>query len=236
MTKIEEGPRAQNLAREKEVQILAGRTMLWGDLVVPDSAGGVVLFAHASGSSRLSPRNRYVAQVLQRACLATLLMDLLTPDDEALDAQTAALRFDIELLARRLIEVTSWLIDHPQTSLLPIGYFGASTGAAAALVAAANHPNSVEAVVSRGGRPDLAGEALRRVVTPTLLIVGGRDPLVLELNRKAFAELPGEKKLEIVPGATHLFEEPGALESVADLARSWFVLYLCRANQWAGTA
>ena len=163
-------------------------------------------------------------------------MDLLTPDDEALDAQTAALRFDIELLARRLVEVSSWLIDHPQTSLLPIGYFGASTGAAAALVAAANHPNSVEAVVSRGGRPDLAGEALRRVVTPTLLIVGGRDPLVLELNRKAFAELPGEKKLEIVPGATHLFEEPGALESVAQLAKSWFVLYLCRANQWAGTA
>jgi len=210
--------------------------MLWGDLAVPVSAGGVVLFAHGSGSSRHSPRNRYVAQVLQRACLATLLMDLLTPDDEALDAQTAALRFDIELLARRLVEVSSWLIDHPQTSLLPIGYFGASTGAAAALVAAANHPNSVEAVVSRGGRPDLAGEALRRVVTPTLLIVGGRDPLVLELNRKAFAELPGEKKLEIVPGATHLFEEPGALESVAQLAKSWFVLYLCRANQWAGTA
>ncbi len=236
MATIEESRRTQNLAREREVQIPAGRTMLWGDLAVPVSAGGVVLFAHGSGSSRHSPRNRYVAQVLQRACLATLLMDLLTPDDEALDAQTAALRFDIELLARRLVEVSSWLIDHPQTSLLPIGYFGASTGAAAALVAAANHPNSVEAVVSRGGRPDLAGEALRRVVTPTLLIVGGRDPLVLELNRKAFAELPGEKKLEIVPGATHLFEEPGALESVAQLAKSWFVLYLCRANQWAGTA
>jgi len=236
MKKIEECRRAHNLTREREVQIPAGRTMLWGDLVVPGSAGGVVLFAHGSGSSRHSPRNRYVAQVLQRACLATLLMDLLTPDDEALDAQTAALRFDIELLARRLVEVTSWLIDHPQTSLLPIGYFGASTGAAAALVAAANHPNSVEAVVSRGGRPDLAGEALRQVVTPTLLIVGGRDPLVLELNRKAFAELPGEKKLEIVHGATHLFEEPGALESVADLARSWFVLYLCRANQRTRTA
>jgi len=236
MATIEESRRTQNLAREREVQIPAGRTMLWGDLAVPVSAGGVVLFAHGSGSSRHSPRNRYVAQVLQRACLATLLMDFLTPDDEALDAETAALRFDIELLARRLVEVSSWLIDHPQTSLLPIGYFGASTGAAAALVAAANHPNSVEAVVSRGGRPDLAGEALRRVVTPTLLIVGGRDPLVLELNRKAFAELPGEKKLEIVPGATHLFEEPGALESVAQLAKSWFVLYLCRANQWAGTA
>ena len=236
MATIEESRRTQNLAREREVQIPAGRTMLWGDLVVPGSAGGVVLFAHGSSSSRHNPRNRYVAQVLQRACLATLLMDLLTPDDEALDAQTAAPRFDIELLACRLVDVTSWLIDQPQMAQLPIGYFGASTGAAAALIAAANHSNSVSAVVSRGGRPDLAGEALRQVVTPTLLIVGGRDPLVLELNRKAFAELPGEKKLEIVPGATHLFEEPGALESVAQLAKSWFVLYLCRANQWAGTA
>jgi dienelactone hydrolase len=236
MTKIEEGPRAQNLAREKEVQILAGRTMLWGDLVVPDSAGGVVLFAHGSGSGRHSPRNRYVAQMLQGAGLATLLMDLLTPDEDALDAQTAALRFDIELLARRLVEATSWLVDQPQTAQLPIGYFGASTGAAAALVAAAKHPDSVAAVVSRGGRPDLAGEALRQVVAPTLLIVGGRDPLVLEFNRKALGELSGEKKLEIVRGATHLFEEPGALESVGQLAKSWFVLYLGRANRRMRTA
>jgi len=236
MKKIEECRRAHNLAREREVQIPAGRTMLWGDLVVPGSAGGVVLFAHGSGSSRHSPRNRYVAQVLQRACLATLLMDLLTPDDEALDAQTAALRFDIELLARRLVEATSWLVDQPQTAQLPIGYFGASTGAAAALVAASNHPDCVAAVVSRGGRPDLAGEALHQVVAPTLLVVGGRDPLVLEFNRKALAELPGEKKLEIIRGATHLFEEPGALESVAELAKSWFAVYLYRANQRTRTA
>jgi putative phosphoribosyl transferase len=146
------------------------------------------------------------------------------------------LRFDVELLARRLVDVTSWLIHQPQTAQLPIGYFGASTGAAAALVAAANRPNSVSAVVSRGGRPDLAGDALRQVVAPTLLIVGGRDTLVLELNRKALAELPGEKKLEIVPDATHLFEEPGALESVAQLAKSWFALYLFRANQRSKTA
>jgi len=236
MTTIEESRRTQNLAREREVQIPAGRTMLWGDLAVPVSAGGVVLFAHGSGSSRCSSRNRYVALVLQRAGLATLLMDLLTSDEDALDAQTAALRFDIELLACRLVDVTSWLIDQPQMAQLPIGYFGASTGAAAALIAAANHSNSVSAVVSRGGRPDLAGEALRQVVAPTLLIVGGRNPQVLEFNRKALAELPGEKKLEIVPGATHLFEEPGALESVAQLAKSWFVLYLCRANRWAGAA
>src|SRR6266403_3665217 len=215
MATIEESRRTQNLAREREVQIPAGRTMLWGDLVVPGSAGGVVLFAHGSGSGRHSPRNRYVAQVLQRACLATLLMDLLTPDDEALDAQTAALRFDIELLARRLVEVTSWLIDHPQTSLLPIGYFGASTGAAAALVAAAKHPDAVEAVVSRGGRPDLAGPWLMKVHAPTLLIVGGNDPVVIELNRQAASELRVEHRLEIIPGAGHLFEEPGALEQVA---------------------
>lgn len=236
MTKSEEGRKAQNLSREREVQIPVGRTMLWGDLVVPESASGVVLFAHGSGSSRHSPRNRYVAQVLQQAGLATLLMDLLTPDEDVLDAETAALRFDIELLAGRLVEVTSWLVDQPQTAQLRVGYFGASTGAAAALVAAANRPNSVAAVVSRGGRPDLAGEALRHVVAPTLLIVGGRDPLVLEFNRKALAELSGEKKLEIVPGATHLFEEPGALESVAQLAKSWFVLYLIRANRAAASA
>src|SRR3979411_3248493 len=180
MKKIEECRRAHNLAREREVQIPAGRTMLWGDLVVPGSAAGVVLFAHGSGSSRHSPRNRYVAQVLQEAGLGTLLMDLLTPDEEAFDVHTAALRCDIELLAHRLAAATTWLLDQPQMAQLRIGYFGASTGAAAALVAAAELPDVVAAVVSRGGRPDLAGEALRKVVAPTLLIVGGRDPLVLE--------------------------------------------------------
>lgn len=221
---------AQSPSKERTVQIPIGREMLHGDLVIPDSAIGTVLFAHGSGSGRHSPRNRYVAQVLQRAGLATLLMDLLTLEEEGFDAQTAALRFDIELLARRLVEATCWLVDQPQTAQLPIGYFGASTGAAAALVAAAELPDLVAAIVSRGGRPDLAGAALRQVVAPTLLIVGSRDPVVLELNRKAFAELPGEKELKIVPGATHLFEEPGALEAVAELAKNWFVLHLSRAN------
>jgi pimeloyl-ACP methyl ester carboxylesterase len=157
-------------------------------------------------------------------------MDLLTSDEEAFDAQTAALRFDIEFLGRRLLEATRWLVVQPETAQLPIGYFGASTGAAAALIAAAELPDLIEAVVSRGGRPDLAGETLRQVVAPTLLIVGSKDPVVLELNRKALAELPGQKKLEMVPGATHLFEEPGALEAVAQLARNWFVLHLGRAT------
>jgi putative phosphoribosyl transferase len=221
---------AQARARERAVQIPISRVSLHGDLAISNSAIGIVLFAHGSGSGRHSPRNRYVAQVLQEAGLATLLMDLLTFEEEAFDSQTAALRFDIELLARRLIEATRWLVVQSETSQLPIGYFGASTGAAAALVAAGELPELVEAVVSRGGRPDLATEALRQVVAPTLLIVGSRDTVVLELNRKALAELPGEKKLEIVPDATHLFEEPGALEAVARLARNWFVFHLGRAN------
>jgi putative phosphoribosyl transferase len=217
--------------RARAIQIPIGEAILHGDLTVPNDAIGVVLFAHGSGSSRHSPRNRYVAQVLQQAGLATLLMDLLTPDEEAFDVHTAALRFDIELLARRLVEATRWLVVQPQTAPLPIGCFGASTGAAAALVAAAELPDLIEAVVSRGGRPDLAGEALRQVVAPTLLIVGARDPVVLELNRKALAALPGEKRLEIVPGATHLFEEPGALETAAQLAKNWFVFHLGRTNE-----
>jgi putative phosphoribosyl transferase len=216
----------QNPTTEKEVGIPIGGKILQGNLAVPDSARGVVLFAHGSGSSRHSPRNQYVAQELQETGLGTLLMDLLTPDEEAFDVHTAALRFDIELLAHRLAAATTWLLDQPQMAQLRIGYFGASTGAAAALVAAAELPDVVAAVVSRGGRPDLAGEALRKVIAPTLLIVGGRDSTVLELNRQAFAELPGERKLEIVPGATHLFEEPGALGSVAQLAKNWFALYL----------
>jgi len=203
--------------------------LLDGDLSVPESAGGVVLFAHGSGSGRHSPRNQYVAQALQRAGFATLLMDLLTPQEETVDARTAALRFDVNLLARRLIVATWWLLDQPQTEKLPIGYFGASTGAAAALVAAAAIPESVAAIVSRGGRPDLAGQALHSVAAPTLLVVGKRDTAVLELNRKALADLSGRKKLEIVPGATHLFEEPGALQIVTQLATNWFTMYLARA-------
>jgi dienelactone hydrolase len=220
--------REQNPIYEAHVEIPIQGGILQGDLVIPDSSDGLVLFAHGSGSSRLSPRNRYVAQVLQDAGLGTLLMDLLTPDEEALGAYTGELRFDIGLLARRLAEATEWLLTRSQTAQLRIGYFGASSGAAAALVAAAQLPDRVAAVVSRGGRPDLAGEALRRVVAPTLLIVGGRDSAVLEFNRKALAELAGEKKLEIVPGASHLFEEPGTLETVARLATNWFVRYLSR--------
>jgi putative phosphoribosyl transferase len=185
-----------------------------------------VLFAHGSGSSRHSPRNRYVAWLLNQANLATLLVDLLTSDEETIDLRTGQLRFDIELLAERLISVTDWLMQQRETRRLRIGYFGASTGAGAALVAAAERPDMVGAVVSRGGRPDLAGAALARVRAPTLLIVGGNDFQVIELNRAAFALLRGEKQLVIVPGATHLFEEPGALDEVARLARDWFKRYL----------
>ena len=199
---------------------------LAGDLSIPDQAIGIVLFAHGSGSSRHSPRNRFVARVLQEAQLATLLIDLLTEAEEAVDTRTAHLRFDIALLASRLASVTDWLRRDPATASLALGYFGASTGAGAALVAAAARPADVGAIVSRGGRPDLAGDALERVRAPTLLIVGGNDPLVLDLNRQALAHLPGTKRLVVVPGATHLFEEPGALEQVAALARDWFVRYL----------
>lgn len=222
MNQVEE----QSQNHQKVVRVPIGGRALQADLAIPESACGIVLFAHGSGSSRRSPRNRHVAQVLQEAGLATLLMDLLTPEEEAFDAQTAALRFDIELLADRLAKVTRWLLDQPKLAQLRIGYFGASTGAAAALVAAAELPALVAAVVSRGGRPDLAGEALLQVTAPTLLIVGGRDFTVLELNHKALAELPGQKRLEIVPGATHLFEEPGSLEAVAQLAKNWFAFYL----------
>ena len=211
---------------ERVVRVSAGDVTLEGNLARPEDARGVVLFAHGSGSSRLSPRNRHVAHVLNEAALATLLVDLLTPDEEAIDARTAHLRFDISLLAQRLIGATDWLSDHPDTRGLRVGYFGASTGAAAALVAAAVRAAAVGAVVSRGGRPDLAGRALALVRAPTLLIVGGRDAQVLELNREAFAQLTCEKRLEIVPGATHLFEEPGALDRVAFLARDWFPRYL----------
>ena len=215
---------------DRLIQIRVGRVALEGNLSLPELAGGVVLFAHGSGSSRHSPRNRHVARVLNRANLATLLVDLLTPEEEALDVRTAHLRFDIGLLTRRLIGATDWLTQHPDTRHLRVGYFGASTGAGAALVAAAERPDIVRAVVSRGGRPDLAGPALARVRAPTLLIVGGYDLQVIQLNRVAFAQLHCEKELVIVPGATHLFEEPGTLDEVARLAREWFERYLMAAQ------
>jgi len=209
---------------------VAGGT-LPGDLVVPDRSTGIVLFAHGSGSSRSSPRNRQVARSLQEAGLATLLFDLLTPEEETLDRQTGALRFDISLLARRLVEVTRLIIGGAAGRPLRPAYFGASTGAAAALVAAARLSTDVRAVVSRGGRPDLAGPALQDVRAPTLLIVGGADLEVIRLNRIALQQLQCTRELVLVPNATHLFEEPGTLEEVARLARSWFVRYLGAAPQ-----
>ena len=214
---------------ERPVHVQAGLVTLEGNLSLPKGARGIVLFAHGSGSSRQSPRNRQVARLLNEAKLATLLVDLLTPAEEAIDRQTAHLRFDIGLLAERLLGATDWLAQHPDTRALRIGYFGASTGAAAALVAAASRPSLVGAVVSRGGRPDLAGPALARVRAPTLLIVGGNDFPVIEMNRAALAQLRCEKRLVIVPGATHLFEEPGALLEVARLAREWFDRHLISA-------
>ena len=211
---------------ERLVRVGAGAVTLEGNLSLPKGADGVVLFAHGSGSSRHSPRNRYVAALLNQAKLATLLVDLLTSDEEAIDMQTAHLRFDIGLLAERLVAVTDWLTQNPETRHLRVGYFGASTGAAAALVAAAERADVLGAVVSRGGRPDLAGPALPRVRAPTLLIVGGNDFQVIELNRAALAQLRCEKQLVIVPGATHLFEERGALDEVARLAREWFERHL----------
>ena len=195
---------------------------LAADVRIPDDAKGLIIFAHGSGSSRLSSRNRFVAGVLNQAGFATLLLDLLTAAEEKIDAQTRQLRFDINLLATRLMEATEWAAEDHALSGLEAGYFGASTGAAAALVGAAELPERVQAIVSRGGRPDLAGAALGRVKAPTLLIVGGDDLPVIGLNEKALAQLQCEKNLEIVAGATHLFEEPGALEQVAILARDWF--------------
>jgi dienelactone hydrolase len=203
---------------------------LEGGLAVPDGTHGVVLFAHGSGSSRHSPRNQHVARVLREAGLGTLLIDLLTPDEESIDQYTRHLRFDIELLAMRLIGATDWLRQNPLTHELGIGYFGASTGAGAALMAAAERPDVVRAVVSRGGRPDLAGPALMRVHAPTLLIVGGADAPVIDLNERAMGLLKVEKELRIIPGATHLFEEPGALEGVARLAADWFARHLAPAH------
>jgi putative phosphoribosyl transferase len=209
-----------------DVTVASGPVTLRGLLGVPRDARGVVLFAHGSGSGRLSSRNNFVARSLQDAKLATLLIDLLTEDEERADARTGHLRFDIAFLAGRLRAATAWLAHSAETRGLKIGYFGASTGAAAALVAAAEMPDHVDAVVSRGGRPDLAGEGLSKVKAPTLLIVGSRDVPVIPLNEDAYAQLRCEKKLEIVSGASHLFEEPGTLEVVARLASSWFSKHL----------
>ncbi|PYJ68997.1 MAG: hydrolase [Verrucomicrobia bacterium] len=209
-----------------EVRIPAGRVTLDGNLTTIDGATAIVLFVHGSGSSRHSPRNQFVARTLNNAGLATLLFDLLTPEEDAIDARTAELRFNIELLGERLVHATKWAKQQEQTRNLRIGYFGSSTGGAAALVAAAELPQDAGAVVSRGGRPDLAGEALPKVQAPTLLIVGSRDDIVIELNEQARDHMRCEVKLEIVPGATHLFEEPGALEKVAQLASDWFVNHI----------
>ena len=211
---------------ERVVSVRTGQTILKGALVVPADASGIVLFAHGSGSSRHSPRNVYVADELQAGGLGTLLLDLLTPSEEAVDLATKELRFDIDLLAERLVGAIEWLSSQAPTRDLPLGLFGASTGAAGALVAAARRPDRVAAVVSRGGRPDLAGADLPSVQAPTLLIVGGNDPIVIDLNRRAMARMTAPFQLEIVPHATHLFEEPGTLGKVARLAREWFVRHL----------
>jgi len=206
-------------------QIPAAGVVLEADIMIARPARGMVLFAHGSGSSRFSPRNRYVAQQLQQAGLATVLADLLTPAEEKTDARTGAIRFDISLLTR-LTHLTDWLADQQRTADLSCGYFGASTGAAAALAAAAQRPGQVRAVVSRGGRPDLAGQFLPRVHQATLLIVGERDPVVLKINQQAVRKIPAKTHLAIVPGASHLFEEPGALDQVAHLPRDWFAEHL----------
>jgi dienelactone hydrolase len=210
----------------EEVLIPVGDVALEADITIPMVASGIVLFAHGSGSGRHSPRNRYVASMLHDAGLGTVLVDLLTPEEERVDQLWGNLRFDIPLLGDRLGHIIDWLADQGTTGNYPLGLFGASTGAAAALVAAAARPGRVRAVVSRGGRPDLAGAALVAVRAPTLLIVGGNDPEVLELNRQALAQLQVEARLEVIPGAGHLFEEPGALQQVASLARDWFARHL----------
>jgi putative phosphoribosyl transferase len=211
-----------------EVQIHAGRAVLPGNLNIPENANALVLFAHGSGSSRHSPRNQFVARTLNDVGLATLLFDLLTQEEEAIDTQTRELRFNIHLLAERLVHATKWAKQQEETRDLRIGYFGSSTGGASALVAAVDLPEVIGAVVSRGGRPDLAGEALPKVKASTLLIVGGNDDIVIELNEQARDKMRCEVKLEIVPGAAHLFEEAGALDEVAELANDWFLLHLKR--------
>jgi dienelactone hydrolase len=210
------------MSNEGLVRLTAGGVELEGNLLLPPNAGGVVLFAHGSGSSRFSSRNQYVASSLRDGGLGTLLIDLLTPEEERVDNVTAHLRFDIALLAGRLVGAVEWLRAQPETMKMKVGLFGASTGGGAALVAAARAPEDIHAVVSRGGRTDLAGAALPHVAAPTLLLVGGDDGPVIKMNRDAYAQLRCTRELKIIPGASHLFEEPGALEQVADLARQWF--------------
>ena len=220
-------------ARPRPVEVSAGEVTLHGDLTVPEGARGLVLFAHGSGSSRHSPRNRFVAEGLRTEGIATLLLDLLTEEEDRIDRVARELRFDIDLLAGRLTGPMGWLASRSETGEMPVGLFGASTGAAAALVAAARQPERVRAVVSRGGRPDLAGDALPGVRAPTLLIVGGEDRAVIGMNEEAQRAMTAETRLEIVPGASHLFEEPGTLEQVVDLARTWFTGRL--GDEGAGT-
>lgn len=216
-----------DISPSTEAVVIPAGVMLPGDLTIPRGSRGLIVFAHGSGSSRFSPRNQQVAARLHMGAFGTLLFDLLTAEEESLDVRTAELRFDIPMLAERLVSVTDWLCSQPETRGLKIGYFGASTGAAAALIAAASRPGVVRAVVSRGGRPDLAAAALERVEAPTLLIVGGDDEPVIGLNQSALAHLSArQKRLEIVPGATHLFEEPGTLQQVCDLALAWFTKHL----------
>ena len=217
---------AREQREEGLVHVIADSTDLQGNLIIPKNARGIILFAHGSGSSRFSSRNRFVAEQLRHGAFGTLLLDLLTPSEEAIDARTAQLRFNVEMLAQRLVGAIDWLAEQPDAGHLPIGLFGASTGGGAALVAAAEVPNRVAAVVSRGGRPDLAGDALPHVKAPTLLIVGGDDVPVIEMNRDAAARMTCTRELKIVPGASHLFEEEGKLEIVAALAREWFARYI----------
>lgn len=212
------------------VEIRLDLVTLEGNLSIPEGSNGIVLFAHGSGSGRTSPRNHFVAKVLNQNGIATLLFDLLTRDEEEIDEQTMHLRFDIPLLSQRLVQTTDWILNDSKISQLNVGYFGASTGAAAALVGAAARPKIVKAVVSRGGRPDLAGSNLGSVKCPTLLLVGGYDDVVIDLNKKALSKITSEKKLIIIPEATHLFEEPGKLEQVAKYASNWFVRYLGGSN------
>jgi putative phosphoribosyl transferase len=218
---------------ENPVTVPAGPVVLDGDLGIPEPCLGIVLFAHGSGSSRHSPRNRFVAGLLREARLGTLMIDLLTSAEETAEAATGHLRFNIDFLGVRLVAITDWVLAHPDTRDLALGYFGASTGAAAALVAATQRPAAIRAIVSRGGRPDLARSALPRVAAPTLLIVGEHDDAVLDLNREALTQLRVEKALALVPRATHLFEEPGALEEVARLARDWFDRHFTRTGKRA---
>lgn len=213
-------------SNEQPVEVQTAGVSLTADLALPPNRRAIVMFAHGSGSSRKSSRNRFVAGELQKAGLATFLLDLLTAEEEQIDLRTRHLRFDIDLLAERLVGAAAWLQTRKETAQLPLGLFGASTGGGAALVAAASRPEQVHAVVSRGGRPDLAGPALPNVQCPTLLIVGGDDTPVIRMNREAMAQMQGTVDLEIVPGASHLFEEPGTLEQVAVLARNWLVEHL----------